>query len=75
MSFYVKGATQTKWANTYSVKKYRRDECLRLYKEYIKTRPDLINNISELRGKILGCWCHPDKCHGDILAEILTESP
>lgn len=74
MSFYVKGATQSKWANPYSVKKYGRDECLRLYKEYIKTRPDLINSISELQGKILGCWCHPDKCHGDTLAEILTES-
>jgi hypothetical protein len=24
----------------------------------------------ELRHKILGCWCHPKACHGDVLAEI-----
>lgn len=29
----------------------------------------------ELKGKILGCWCSPNKCHGDILSEIAnTES-
>lgn len=25
---------------------------------------------AELRGKILGCWCAPRRCHGDTLAEI-----
>jgi hypothetical protein len=24
----------------------------------------------ELRGKVLGCWCAPKRCHGDVLAEI-----
>lgn len=24
----------------------------------------------ELQGKVLGCWCKPEACHGDILAEI-----
>ena len=24
----------------------------------------------ELRGKVLGCWCKPLPCHGDILAAI-----
>ncbi|MBA3285144.1 MAG: DUF4326 domain-containing protein, partial [Nitrosopumilus sp.] len=24
----------------------------------------------ELRGKTLGCWCRPDACHGDLLAEL-----
>jgi hypothetical protein len=24
----------------------------------------------ELRGKRIACWCHPQQCHGDILAEI-----
>jgi len=26
--------------------------------------------IKELRGKVLGCWCAPKPCHGDVLAEI-----
>jgi hypothetical protein len=24
---------------------------------------------SELRGKVLACWCSPMPCHGDVLAE------
>lgn len=26
-------------------------------------------NSGALRGKVLGCWCHPRLCHGHILAE------
>ena len=29
---YVKGATKSKWSNSFTVKKYGRDECLRRYK-------------------------------------------
>lgn len=25
---------------------------------------------TELKGKILGCWCAPLPCHGDTLAEL-----
>jgi hypothetical protein len=24
-------------------------------------------------GKNLGCWCKPEKCHGDILIKIIEE--
>jgi hypothetical protein len=24
----------------------------------------------ELAGKVLGCWCAPKACHGDVLAEV-----
>ena len=27
----------------------------------------------KLKNKVLGCWCKPDKCHGDILIKILNE--
>ena len=73
MSFYVKGAKGSKWANPFSVKKYGRDKCLELYEIHIKNAPALLNSIEELRGKELGCWCHPEKCHGDILIKILNE--
>jgi hypothetical protein len=32
--------------------------------------PDLLARLPELRGKVLGCWCHPEQCHGDTLAEL-----
>jgi len=28
----------------------------------------------ELKGKILGCWCKPLDCHGDILRAVADES-
>jgi hypothetical protein len=29
---------------------------------------------TELKGKVLGCWCKPDACHGDVLAELADET-
>lgn len=28
----------------------------------------------ELQGKILGCWCKPKDCHGDVLLWIVNAS-
>jgi len=74
MSFYVPGTLQSKWCNKFPVKKYGRDECVRLYKEYILNSKELYNQLDELLNyKELGCWCHPELCHGDILIELLRE--
>lgn len=32
------------------------------------------DQIESLRGKVLGCWCHPAPCHAGILAEMLNRS-
>lgn len=34
---------------------------------YLPHKPSLVP--AELKGKILGCWCHPEACHGDVLAK------
>lgn len=31
-------------------------------------------HIHELRGKTLGCWCSPKRCHGMILAQMANGS-
>ena len=67
MSYYVKGTYKSLWCNPFSVKKYGRAECLKLYKEYIRNDKNLYNNLDKLHNKTLGCWCVPEKCHGDIL--------
>ena len=64
------------WCNPYKVsdKHYTLDDSLRLYKDYILKK--LENNpgkILELRDKTLGCWCKPERCHGDILVELLDK--
>ena len=38
-------------------------------KEYL-ANSGLLDQIHELKDKILGCWCKPLPCHGDILAEL-----
>lgn len=35
-----------------------------------KRRRILKDGPKELCGKILGCWCAPDPCHANVLAEL-----
>lgn len=87
MSFYVPGANKSKWHNPFKVGKpgkiykntsgmnerYTLDESLALYKIYVLNNEELMNSIEELKGKTLGCWCKPNRCHGDVLIEILDD--
>lgn len=50
-----------------------RAEVIEKYEVYIRSRPDLLALIPSLDGKVLGCWCKPKKCHGDVLIKILKE--
>ena len=48
-----------------------RAQVLIKYREYLRTRPDLVAAAkADLRGKVLGCWCAPLPCHGDLLAKV-----
>lgn len=60
-----------------------REEAIDLYRRWIEFRlytadvtpadhPDrmLKDEVMALRGKVLGCWCSPKPCHGDVLLEI-----
>lgn len=63
------------FANPYKVGKDGDiDEVLYKYKKYIKNKikenPEI---LEEIKNKNLGCWCHPNKCHGDILKKILKK--
>ena len=52
-----------------------RDEAVQAYREWI-TKGDgkhLMNDLHELKNKVLGCWCHPQSCHGDVLSELVTK--
>ncbi|KAK3094654.1 hypothetical protein FSP39_004528 [Pinctada imbricata] len=89
LSFYSRGyrgskdtkieIVGSKWGNPFRVKKYGREECLKMYEEYIRNDSKtydgktLYQSLDELEGKTLGCWCHPDPCHGHVLLKILRE--
>jgi hypothetical protein len=47
-----------------------RVEVIRKYREWVKTQPQIIARLKELKGKTLGCFCKPMICHGDVLAEL-----
>jgi hypothetical protein len=33
----------------------------------------LLEDLHELKGKVLGCWCAPKSCHGDVLLKLIEE--
>lgn len=61
----------SKWGNPFKVGvDHKRGECVDLYEEYILQRPELLADLHELKGKTLGCWCKPYRCHGDVLVKL-----
>ena len=58
----------SKWGNPYKIgRDGTRKEVIERYREYLLSRPDMIVQCSELRGKNLICFCAPLACHADIL--------
>lgn len=69
----------SKWKNPFPVgKRYTLEESLRLYEVHVKK--NLINDLKDLEGKVLGCWCCSNsgvptenpKCHGEILINLMN---
>jgi len=51
-----------------------REEVVEKYAEWVLTQPELLATIrTELCGKVLGCFCAPKLCHGDIIVELANE--
>ena len=71
----------SKWGNPYShqegtlaeFKVETREEAVQKFKEYLLNNKELMESLPELKGKILGCWCAPKSCHGDILLEMANK--
>src|SRR5271157_5270109 len=62
------------WSNPYHEgPDGNRDEVIAKFRSMLDRSPKLRARIEkELRGKdlLLGCWCKPEACHCDIIAEI-----
>ena len=63
----------TKWGNPFIVgKDGNHEECVEKHMLWFVNQPELIADLHELKGKILGCWCKPEKwCHGDNFIYLL----
>lgn len=74
---YVYVGRPTKWGNPFSHKSNTkaihktdtREEAVRRYEDYLIANRELIIALTELKGKVLGCWCSPKLCHAQILAK------
>jgi hypothetical protein len=47
-----------------------REEMLEKYREHLLGREDLLALLPGLRGRRLGCWCVPEPCHAQVIAEL-----
>lgn len=64
----------SKWGNPFVIGiDGTRDEVIAKYKEWIVNQPQF-SDLEELKGKTLGCFCYPLKCHGDVLIEFLNQN-
>jgi hypothetical protein len=61
----------SKWGNPFVIGlDGNREEVIEKYEAWLMTQSDLIEALPELRGRVLGCWCAPRPCHGDVLARL-----
>ena len=73
----------SKWGNPFSHKEGTtaqfktdtREQAVAKYSVWITMGEGkhLLDDLHELKGKTLGCWCMPKMCHGQILA-ILADN-
>ena len=70
IQYHKEFTEDSKWANRFY-------DDLAGYEQHV--RDDLWDNLNELDGKVLGCWCvttselEPVQCHGQILMKLLRE--
>jgi hypothetical protein len=66
----------SKWGNPYVIgRDGTREQVIAKYRVWVLSRPEFVAALPELRGKTLGCWCAPQPCHGDVLAELAQSAP
>lgn len=63
------------WGNPFCIgRDGARGEVIEKYRAWVVQQPHLMWLLPMLKGKILGCYCHPAACHGDVLAELADQS-
>jgi hypothetical protein len=53
---------------------HTREEAVSEYCRRLLAHPELLALVPALRGRVLGCWCAPELCHGHVLS-VLAEVP
>lgn len=66
----------SKWGNPFVIgRDGNRTEVIDKYQEWLLSQPELVEEArAELPDMVLGCYCKPEACHGDILAWVVDEA-
>lgn len=66
---------RTEWGNPFETPvDGDRDTVIKHYADhYLAYKPSLLDKLDTLVGKVLGCWCAPEACHGDVLKEATEQ--
>ena len=61
----------SQWGNPYELgKDGDRDTVCNSHIYYFKKKLSLHQQLLDLKGKVLGCWCYPERCHGNYLKDL-----
>ena len=73
----------SKWGNPFSHQSNTkatyivnsREEAVKEFEKYILEGEGkhLLNDLHELKGEVLGCFCKPQSCHGDVLVKLINK--
>jgi ParB-like chromosome segregation protein Spo0J len=64
----------TEWGNPYEIPgDGDRPTVCQSFELYFTRKLSLHVKIGSLAGKVLGCWCYPEQCHGEYLAAQVKE--
>ena len=65
----------TEWGNPFHLPADGdRQTVVENYQWYLERKPSLLGKLDALRGKVLGCWCYPEMCHGEVLEEYADDT-
>lgn len=73
---FVRIDRPTQWENPFEMPAdgSREEVIANFAYHYLPYKKGLLRRLPDLRGKVLGCWCHPEDCHGHIIAGAVNQS-
>ena len=70
---YVYIGRGSRWGNPYTVATHGRQRCIILFAQAFNRETGVLHylqgRLDLLKDKILVCYCMPEACHGEILAQ------
>lgn len=62
----------SKWGNPFVIGvDGTRSEVIQKFRDWALSNKKFMESLDELDDKVLGCWCKPEACHGDVILELI----